>query len=383
MIAIMGVDSADVINKADSDTTDLRLIPNNRLKLESNELSFYKPLFNQDCSLKEEPDPSEYINKDELPSYFWDFIQACIASETFPTEEQLDPNNYYLKSSLPTFLNKFVAMALTKPDRITADTYEKTCQLLQATDSRISGNINQIFNWATSKYSNINGGLVNNIRKNNSTNTYLIQECTIISDKQINLRENKLIIQTEFWLSSYSNETQIIAVYSPVGNPQAPNNWLQIIKSGYKKFSIAGRTSTVSGYNFSADVDLTFSNGDPQSIAYNPITLNATLSPSSSTFSANISIEYYNNRNNGKILKESNYKSGDIKAIPSDIMQERIGWLRRQNANSSASTVYYAVSNLKSYKSTIRNINTNISEDITYIDYNKSKSIDDKLLTIV
>ena len=132
MIAIIQVDSADIINKNDTEKTQLRMLPNSRIKLDNQEMSFYKPLFEQDCSVEEEPDPSEYISKEQLPEYFWDFIQNCISDNDFPTQSQLNPDNYYMKSDLPTFLNKFIAMALTKPAGIEANSYLETCQLLQA-----------------------------------------------------------------------------------------------------------------------------------------------------------------------------------------------------------------------------------------------------------
>lgn len=95
MIAIMGVDSADVISKADSDTATIRMIPNNRLKLESNELSFYKPLFEQECKVISD----EYITKQSMPEFLWKFIQ----------------------------------LAISKPSGITADNYNSLCQILLST----------------------------------------------------------------------------------------------------------------------------------------------------------------------------------------------------------------------------------------------------------
>ena len=139
MIAIMGVDSANTINQTDTDTAQIRLIPSRNLDVESKpELSFYKPLFEKDTFVVDHEEGCIY--ETDVPKYFWDFIISCIENGNFPTAEQLDPNNYYLKSQLPTFLNKFVAMALTEPAGVSAETYIGTCHLLQANPALMTYN---------------------------------------------------------------------------------------------------------------------------------------------------------------------------------------------------------------------------------------------------
>lgn len=388
MIAIIKVDSADFINRLDTEKFNLRMIPSTRIKFDSEDVKFYEPIFYNDVEVIDEPpepDTDTCIFKSQLPEYFWDYIQECISTGNFPTEEQLDPNNYYLKSSLPTFLNKFVAMALTKPAGIIADTYEKTCQLLQTADARISGNINQIFNWAGVNSSNMNVELSKGMRISQAQQAYLIQETTIISDKKFNLRTHQLTIEAVFYLMTYANDTNILAAYVPVENNLASNHYLQIIKSNYKNFVLAGRTSTVSGNTFSENVDLSFSGGDAQSISYNPITLSATVKPSAdqTTFFSNLTVEYYANKNQQNYKRESTSYGGAIKALPSSDVQERIGYLRRNRPTTAGQNTYYGVGYLRKYISKIKNISTNQEETLTYIDYDKSKVIDEALLTIV
>lgn len=147
MIAILKIDSADVINRMDSEKFQLRMIPSTKIKFDSEEMKFYEPIFFDDVDMVEEPDPSEYISREQIPDYYWDYIQNCISNNSFPTQDQLNPNNYLFKSDMPIFYWNFSKYALTKPLNISPSNYSNLCNILQAVPRLYTDN--QIYNFAT------------------------------------------------------------------------------------------------------------------------------------------------------------------------------------------------------------------------------------------
>lgn len=155
MIAIIKVDSADFINRLDTEKFNLRMIPSTRIKFDSEDVKFYEPIFYNDVEVIDEPpeppDTDSYIAKSQLPGYFWDYIQNCIATNKFPTEEELNPDNYLLKSSMPEFYWNFSKYALSAPLNILPDTYINLCKLAQATPALMKDI--QVYNWSDKTFS--------------------------------------------------------------------------------------------------------------------------------------------------------------------------------------------------------------------------------------
>ncbi len=154
MIAIIKVDSADFINRLDTEKFNLRMIPSTRIKFDSEDVKFYEPIFYNDVEVIDkppEPDTDTCIFKSQLPEYFWDYIQECISTGNFPTEEELNPDNYLLKSSMPEFYWNFSKYALSAPLNILPDTHTNLCKLAQATPALMKDI--QVYNWSDKNFS--------------------------------------------------------------------------------------------------------------------------------------------------------------------------------------------------------------------------------------
>lgn len=347
MIVILKINSADIINEIQSDTLALCLIPSNSIKYKLSQLPIMKELINQLVDVIEEPepiDPDDYIFIDDVPEFFWKVIQYV----------------------------------LTKPDRISATSWNNLQQLFQL-------NSGTIFNWATNGKALVNYDKDYNIRPIVDGTwegyTFGTAYAGVTSDNKFDMQSNFLTIETICYLQ-YINQVQSITIFTPTDNPLHPNKWVRLIKTGYKNFQIAFRTSTVSGYNYALNLELDYLNGDATSMPYNAITLTAGVKPSDPVAFATLKAEYYLTKNGSETRTQSIIGSGNLKALPGDV-QERIGGYRQSKPTGAGLTNVPAVSIIRRYKSTIQNITTKKSEVITYIDYDKSKSIDEKLLVIV
>lgn len=347
MITILKINSADIINEVQTDTLALCIIPSNSIKYKLSQLPIMKELINQPVDVIEEPDPidpADYIFIDDVPEFFWNFIKY----------------------------------ALTKPEKISPENFVALSRLLQ-------NNKSTVFNWADNNYSLTNSEPGYPIRKitTESYNGYIFNSySSLISEKTITPRAHNITIQAEVELL-YLNQTQSIAIYQPSTNYLHPNSWIRLIKTGYKNFQVAMRTSTVSGSNFAVNLDLSYTGGNVGEIAYHPITLTAIMSPNNSTSIEWVTLkaDYYLSRN-GEVATESIIGYGNLKSVPEEV-NERIGAYKQYNPSAAGYMAVPAVRKYRKYKTTIQNIDTKISEVVTYIDFDKSKIIDDKLLMIV
>lgn len=285
MIAILKINSADIINELQSDTLALCLIPPNTAKYKLSEIPILKEIINQNVDVEEktEPiDPDDYISKSDLPNYFWTYIKNCITDNNFPTPEQLDPDNYYLKSSLPTFLNKFVAYALTEPAGITAETYAQTCELLQAEPRLLQ--YGRIYNYPhrltpiSQRYlTSVSGGMYGiapstlTFPSITSDGYYLPNNCILSTNQSQGDIATYIYLESLVKFTSTSASQMIISWY----NSNATTDSLQgayLSKTASNKIMFWARRSTVTGgsislvsdtsnLDISKDVGVTLVNG--------------------------------------------------------------------------------------------------------------------------
>lgn len=347
MIVILKINSTDIINEIQSDTLALCLIPSTSIKYKLSQLPIMKELINQLVDVIEEPDPidpADYIFIDDVPEFFW----------------------------------KFIKYALTKPEKISPENFVALSRLLQ-------NNKSTVFNWADNNYSLTNSEPGYKIMKiTNETYTgYLFNDYgSLISEQTITPRDHNITIEAEVELL-YLNQIQSIAIYQPSTNYLHPNSWIRLIKSGYKNFQVAMRTSTVSGSNFAVNLDLSYTGGNVGEIAYHPITLTAIMRPNNSTSLEWVTLKAdYHLSRHGEVATESIVGYGNLKSVP-EVVNERIGAYKQSKPTAAGYLVVPAVRKYRKYKTTIQNVDTNIKEVVTYIDFDKSKIIDDKLLMIV
>lgn len=363
MIAIMKIDSVDVINLIDSEKTDLRFIPSTRINLNKSELSFYKILFTQDVTAREEPDPDEYIHKSDLPSYYWDYLKKCIAEDNFPTEEELNPENYLLKSQMPLYYWNFSKYALSKPADIEPSSYNNLCNLLQAIPKLFSDN--QIFNWSKNPPNEIRFGY-NTAASITAQGYYLKNGLSGLTYNKLTPRTDTFTIKASLILPK-AGKQMIVNFYNP-SNSTDPNTWLLLEKTEKPAIMFSTKRGTLSGSNTTVTLpaETDFSK---------PINLTLKSSPLDSTENfVDLKVSYVEN---GTRYTEYNNQYVDISKITTATILEQIGSRVYRNSGATVNTTVSGNKHFLYYEYT-----NETTGDKTIIKFDDSKIINDKLLVI-
>lgn len=389
MIAILKIDSADVINRMDSEKFQLRMIPSTKIKFDSEEIKFYEPIFFEDVDIIEEPDPSEYISREQIPGYYWDYIQNCISNNSFPTQEELNPNNYLYKSDMPIFYWNFSKYALTKPLKITPSSYSNLCKILQAvprlyTDNQICNLATQTPNIFLRSYNpsitaapfytdttiNIYG---------NSTNIETIKMASnyyIMTNTYFNFSTTKKL-QIHAIMRPISSTCQITSFY-PLSNATNPNTWgqLRITKAGtkYNSIFVIRKDSTgggVAGITLEAEEEIFQTYYGIQANLYTDDTTTATLE-------SEIDRIYIIDTNTYTSQKITSQKITIPKSkLPNTNFSERLGTFQIRPTGATVNTTVSGEKNLLYYNLSIDD------KPVTIIKPMDSKILSENLITIV
>lgn len=363
MIAILKIDSADVINRMDSEKFQLRMIPSTKIKLDSEEMKFYEPIFFDDVDIVEEPDPSEYISREQIPAYYWDYIQNCISNNSFPTQEQLNPDNYLFKSDIPTFYWNFSKYALSNPAGISPSSYYNLCDLMQATPKLM--NQNYIYNWSKKPSNELR--FAYNTSPSITSNDYYFSNGLVTNAYQtINFR-GKFQINSILKVDDKTTRRAIVSFYNPSNSSDVNNRVFIEINKNVFSFNI--KRSTITGGTCNITLPSTWD------VSQNvTIQVDGEWDTNSNQLYIDTSIRYaYDNR----ITKDINSNVFTANQTPG-ILIERIGTYIYRNTNATVNSTISGTKHLQEYHS----INYNDDTE-TIIKFDKSKIINEKLMVIV
>lgn len=357
MIAILKINSADIINEIQSDTLALCIIPSNSIKYKLSQLPIMKELINQPVDVIEEPDPidpADYIFIDDVPEFFW----------------------------------KFIKYALSKPANINPDSYLHLCNLLLATPNRPT-NLNLYdFTLNENLLAPYPPGDPKKITFGNSS--YEFQTYSrFMSTFKIYPKQQNITIQTVFYTSSFgTNRAERIWEYL---TPTSYNNgnMLLLDKRNTNTILAYTRSSTVSGYGTNLSINLaTSATESVVSTEEYPTTVTAIINHTGTdtTTSAQISLRADFAINYGSWFNERAYKTANATNLNERIFLtsavENIGSYAATSGSTTTNQI--AIPNIISHKVWIEDL-TNLGKKnlVRYIDFDKTKIINEKLMMIV
>ena len=387
MIAILKIDSADFINRLDQEKFQLRMIPSTRIKFDSEDVKFYEPIFYNDVEVIDEPpepDTDTCIFKSQLPEYFWDYIQNCIATNKFPTEEQLNPDNYLLKSSMPDYYWKFSKYALTKPQGYLPNSRANLCNILQAIPRLLTDE--QVYNYAQTPFifirtrdnqtrtlpfvdtNMMDGNFDSKTVKELQLNNNYIQSGSYFNLKKI----SKLTVKTIFYIpSSITSGSHVLTGFFNLANSIDPNCFF---RTYIAKNSSGGNLITQIKKNSTLTSGVTLSYSKPAvvnhlqaDITYLYDNTNATLTNKIGSYDEKFG--YIQIAESSKTIAGGN--------IPTQNFSDRIGAMLYRSSGTTVNTTVSGNKNLYYFNLSIDN------KAVTIIEPNKSNILSQNLLMIV